>query len=184
METFEFYGNDASGAPRKLTADIDLPLIVSLGTAYTGFERWLLALDVRYFGYGSTNGLGDPAAFASGGSLQGLGWDSVFATALGAQYQWNDRISLRSGYTFNQNPISNGESFFNVASPLIYQHMLSSGASLSLSESTACHIAYSYMFENSRTGPLYTPGLGAVPGSSIENILDGHFLSFGISLRH
>ncbi len=184
METFEFYGTDAAGNPRALSADIDLPLILSVGTAYTGFERWLFALDVRYFDYTNTNGLGDPASFNSTGSLQGLGWDSIFATALGAQYQWNDRISLRSGYTFNQNPISNQESFFNVASPLIYQHMISTGASLGISESTSCHVAYSYMFENTRSGPLYAPGFGAVPGSSVDNILDGHFLSFGISLRH
>lgn len=184
MENFEFYGNDASGNPRQLNADVDLPLILSLGTAYTGFERWLFAFDVRYFDYADTNGLGDPSSFSNTGRLLGLGWDSIFATALGAQYQWNERISLRTGYTFNQNPISNSESFFNVASPLIYQHMISTGSSLAISDSTSCHIAYSYMFENNRTGPLYAPGIGAVPGSSIVNTLDGHFLSFGVSLRH
>ncbi len=184
METFEFYGADADGNPRHLTADVDLPLILSLGTAFTGFERWLFAVDVRYLDYTNTNGLGDPATFTNTGRLLGLGWNSIFATAFGAQYKCNDRVSLRSGYTFNQNPISNDEAFYNVASPLIYQHMISTGASLVMSESTSCHVAYSYMFENTRSGTLYAPGIGAVPGSSVDNILDGHFLSFGVSLRH
>ncbi len=184
METFEFESTDANGGPRQLTAELDLPLILSLGTAYTGFERWLFALDVRYLDYGNTQGLGDPAEFNGTGKLMGLGWNSVLATAMGAQFQWNDRLSLRTGYSFNQNPVSNSESFFNVATPLIYQHMVSTGGSWLLSESTACHLAYSYMFENTRTGPLYAPGIGAIPGSSVDNTLDAQVLSFGVSLRH
>jgi long-chain fatty acid transport protein len=183
MERFEFYGTDANGALRELSNDIDLPMILSIGTAYSGMERWLVALDVRYIDYANTNGLGDPAEF-SGNHLVGLGWSSVLATALGAQYEWNDSISIRAGYTFNQNPISQSESFFNTASPLIYQHMLSTGASVAISDSTACHLAYSYMLENSRSGPIFAPGLGAVPGTNVENSLDSHFLSFGVSLRH
>lgn len=184
MDTFEFHSSDALGGPRKLTAKIDLPLILSVGTAYTGFERWLFALDARYVDYSNTDGLGDPIQFTPTGKLEGLGWRSVIATAAGAQYQWNDLLSLRTGYTFNQNPVSNNNAFFNVATPLIYQHMLSAGSSVVLSESTSCHLAYSYMFENTRTGPLYTPGIGAVPGSSLDNSLDAHVLSFGLSLRH
>jgi len=184
METFEFQSTDANGGPRQLTADLDLPLILSVGTAYTGFERWLFAVDVRYLDYGNTQGLGDPAEFNGTGKLIGLGWDSVLATAVGAQFQWNDRLSVRTGYSFNQNPISNSESFFSVATPLIYQHMLSTGASWLLSESTACHLACSHLFENTRTGSLYAPGIGAIPGSSVDNMLYAQVLSFGVSLRH
>ncbi len=184
METFEFYSMDANGGPRRLTADIDLPLILSVGTAYTGFERWLFACDVRYLDYHNTQGLGEAAAFTPSGKVQGLGWSSVVATALGAQFQWSDRVSLRTGYSFNQNPVSNSETFFNVATPLIYQHTLSGGTSVVLSDSTAFHLAYSHMFENTRSGPLYAPGIGAIPGSNVDNSLNANVLSFGVTLRH
>ena len=184
METFEFQGTDANGAPRQLTANLDLPLILSVGAAYTGFERWLFALDIRYLDYANTQGLGDRAEFDGTGKLLGLGWNSVVATAAGAQFQWNDRLSLRTGYSFNQNPISNNESFFNIATPLIYQHMLSTGATWLLSESTAVHLAYSHMFENTRTGSIYAPGVGAIPGTRVENTLSAEVLSFGVTLRH
>ncbi len=182
MERFEFFGTDATGGPRILMANIDLPLIVSLGTSYAGFEDWIFALDVRYLDYANTNGLGDPAQFDGTGRLQGLDWSSVVAVALGSQWQFSDAISLRGGYTYNQNPVSNSEAFFNVGSPLIYQHMVSGGLSLATSESMSINVAYSYMLENNRRGPIYAPGVGAVAGTSFENSLDAHFLSFGISV--
>ncbi|MCA9132407.1 MAG: outer membrane protein transport protein [Planctomycetales bacterium] len=184
MEQFEFFSTDAAGNPRRLTADIDLPLILSLGTSYAGFEHWLLALDVRFLDYGNTAGLGDVAEFDATGQLQGLDWSSVFATALGAEYRFNESLAVRAGYTFNQNPVSNREAFFNLATPLIYQHMLSYGLSAATSESTTLHLAHSYMLENTRTGPLYAPGIGALAGTQVENRMDAHFLSFGLSVLH
>ncbi len=175
MEQFEFYGTDANGGPRILTADIDLPMIVSVGTSYSDNDRWLFALDARLIDFANTQGLGDPAEFDASGSLGGLGWSSVFATAMGAQYQASESLALRSGYTFNQNPVSDSEAFFNVASPLIYQHMLSSGLSLRIFEATSVNAAYSYMFENTRTGAIHAPGIGALAGTSVENSMSAHF---------
>ncbi|MCA9130634.1 MAG: outer membrane protein transport protein [Planctomycetales bacterium] len=184
MERFEFYGQDAVGGPRILTADIDLPLILSLGASLKASNRLLVALDVRFVDFGNTAGLGDPATFDATGKLLGLDWSSVLATALGVQYSLAPSLDLRGGYTFNQNPVSDNEAFFNVASPLIYQHMLSGGSSLRISDSTSLNLAYSYMLDNSRTGPIFAPGVGAVPGTSITNSLNAHFFSFGMSIRH
>ncbi|QDV25047.1 OmpP1/FadL family transporter [Aureliella helgolandensis] len=182
MEKFDFNGEDATGGPRTLTADIDLPLVLSLGTSYAGIDRWLFACDVRFVDYANTAGLGDPAEFDGTGRLVGLDWSSVLATALGAQFQVHDGIAIRGGYTYNQNPVSNNEAFFNVASPLIYQHMLSTGLSIQTAPTTAVNIGYSYMLDSNRTGPIFAPGSGALAGTSVENSLDAHFLSFGLSV--
>lgn len=184
MEQFEFNGEDETGAPRKLTADIDLPMIVSVGTSYAGIEDCLFALDVRYFDYANTDGFGDPAVFGADGALGGLDYSSIVAVALGAQREVTDLLTLRAGYTYNQNPVKNSEAFYNVASPLIYEHMVSGGASLNFSESLAANLAYSYMFENTRSGQIVLPGVGTVPGSTLDNIMDGHYLSFGLTVRH
>lgn len=184
MEEFEFYGEDATGGPRILTADIDLPMILSLGTSYTDCDRWLVALDVRFINYADAAGLGDPLEFDGDGRLTGLDWSSVLATAVGVEYLASDFIALRGGYTYNQNPVSHREAFFNIASPLIYQHMASAGLTLNALRSTSLNLAYSYMFENTRRGPIYAPGVGELAGTSVENSLDGHFLSFGLSVFH
>lgn len=184
MEEFRFYAEDANGAPRMLRADIDLPLILSLGTSYAGFEHWLFALDVRYFDYKNTRGFGDPAVFSRTGALQGLDYSSVVAVATGVQYQFTDALSLRGGYTYNQNPVQNAEAFFNIASPLIYQHMLSFGGSYLLNDWVSVNLAYSYMLPQTRTGPLVHPQIGAIPGSSLSNTASAHQFNFGLGVKY
>ena len=183
MERFEFYGVDETGLPRTLHAKIDLPLILSVGLAYSGLPDWTFALDTRYIDYENADGFGDPATFDATGRLSGLDWSSVVAVAAGVQRSLGKRIFLRGGYTYNSNPISDGESFFNIASPLIYQHMLSVGGSYKLNDKLAVNVGYSHYFENSVVGPIFSPAIGAVPGSSVTNHLTANFLSFGVVMR-
>jgi long-chain fatty acid transport protein len=103
---------------------------------------------------------------------------------LGLQRKVSDLITVRGGYTYNQNPIKNSEAFYNIASPVIYQHMLSGGASLNFSELLSANVAYSYYFENTRSGQIVLPGIGTVPGSTFSNTMDAHLLSFGITVRN
>lgn len=183
METFEFVGADENGLTRTLTSDLDLPSVISLGTGYTGFDRWHLAADIRYFGYAEASGFGDDASYDGTGKLSGLDWSSILAVALGAQRTVSDRVTMRAGYSYNQNPIRESESFFNVASPLIYEHILSMGGSYRLNDEVAVNLAWSHYFENTRTGAIILPGVGAVPGSSVTNRLSADFLSFGIVMK-
>lgn len=184
MEPFRFFSTDAVGANRMLKLNLDLPTILSFGTAYTPAEKWLIAFDIRYFDYHNSSGLGDAAVYNSDGSLGGLGWRSVVATALGIQYQWSERVALRSGYTFNESPIKKDQAFFNTATPLYYQHMLSSGAGYALSKCVDVNLAYSYMLPAELNGPINLPGVGNVPGSNVRNSLDVHFLSFGAIIKY
>lgn len=184
MEEFEFYSEDATGAPRTLNAEANLPLIVSLGGAYTGMEDWLFALDLRYFDYENTDGFGDTGVFAPTGKLIGLDWSSVFALAAGVQRQLTEKLALRAGYTYNQNPIQDNETFFNIASPLIYEHMISAGFGYELNPCVAVNFAYSHMPTNSVSGPVILPGLGTLPNSSVTTELDTHTFSFGVTARY
>jgi long-chain fatty acid transport protein len=184
MERFEFNGQDENGLPRRLGLDLDLPMIISVGTSYQANEKMLVALDVRYLDYANTDGLGDKAIFDATGALGGLDWSSIVAVAMGLQRDVNDWLTIRGGYTYNQNPIKNSEAFYNIASPVIYQHMLSTGASLNFTELISFNVAYSYYFENTRTGQIVLPGIGPVPGSTFENQVDVHLVDFGLTFRH
>lgn len=183
MEDFEFYGEDEAGNPRSLTTDLDLPLIASAGLAYSGLPNWVFAADVRWFDYQNTEGFGGTASFDATGALEGLGWRSVFAAAAGVQRRVSDRLYVRAGYTYNQNPIENDKSFFNMGSVLIYEHMVSAGFSWNFNDWTALSFAWSYMLENERTGPIYQPGVGPLDGTSVTNDLDVHLISVGLSMR-
>lgn len=183
MERFEFYSEDALGNPRPLLLDFDLPMIVSVGASIVAGDGWLVALDLRFIDFAGAAGLGDRAIFDSSGRLGGLDWSSVFVSALGIEKQVNDSWTVRGGYTYNQNPIKNSEAFYSIASPLIYQHTLSSGLSYHVSEALSANLGYSYLLENTRHGQLISPAIGPIPGSSIANAMDAHFLSFGLTIR-
>jgi long-chain fatty acid transport protein len=103
---------------------------------------------------------------------------------LGCQKKFSDLVTGRVGYTYNQNPVKNSEAFYNIATPLFYQHMLSLGGSLTPNENVSFNAGYSYLLDNTRSGQIVQPGLGNIPGSAFENSLSGHFLSFGISMSH
>ncbi len=184
MEKFEFQGVDENGLPRTMSANIDLPLIVSVGTALTSYENWLFACDFRYMDYASTDGFGDSASFASDGSLQGLGWRGVFATAFGVQRRLGERVSVRGGYSYNQNPIADSKSFYNIATPLIYEHVFSVGGSYELCRSVSLNAAYSHYLENDRRGEIVIPSMGPIPGTSVENQVSADLFSFGVLMRH
>jgi long-chain fatty acid transport protein len=181
FETFRYQSADGQGRPRTIKLRFDYPLIASVGAAYSGIERWLFALDVRYVDYANTKGFG-AAGFDASGAGTGLGWDSVFSVAAGAQYQLTDAVSLRMGYTFNPNPIPDRNSVFNVASAPLYEHVLYLGASYKMTEAWTLSVSYFHAFENSITGPFVTPA-GAVPGTSVTSKVSTDALTAGLSVQ-
>lgn len=161
------YNTVIAGTPAVAKLKLDYPMIVSLGTAYSGFENWVLAFDARYFNFGDTDGLRE------------LGWSDVFSFAAGAQYRLTECIYLRAGYCFNQNPIGDNDAFVNVITPLIQQHNVAVGGSYRLSNKVDLNVAYVHMFESAVSGPI--PG---VPGSSVGNRIIADSLVFGVTVKY
>ena len=129
FETFRFNSADELGMAPQESVTLDPPSITSAGVSYTGIERWLFACDVRYIDYRNTKGF-DDNGYAPDGSVRGLGWQDQIVIALGTQYSLTDRLSLRMGYSYNNNPQHSNQSFFNLASPTIIElpHLFYAGA--------------------------------------------------------
>lgn len=181
MEPFRFRTQDASGTPEEVTFHLDYPLIVSLGASYTGFEKWIFASDVRYFNYAGTAGFGS-GGFDANGAMLGLDWRDVFSVALGVQRRVGERLFLRMGYCYNDNPITSESAQFNVASPLISQHTIHMGASYVFADNWLCSIAYTHAFENSVTGPLQPAGV-PIPVGTVTSSVSADLLLAGFSKR-
>ncbi len=92
-------------------------MIISVGTAYSGIEDLVVAVDLRYFDYRNTDGFGDQG-YSPYGALNGLSWTNQLAIATGVQYRLMERLLLRAGYTFNTSPYGDEDTFYNVASLL------------------------------------------------------------------
>lgn len=152
-----------------IKVSLEYPDIFSFGIAYDGFENWLIAVDFRYFLYNEVAG------------FPHLGWENVFGVNIGVQRVLTDRLTVRCGYSYNDNPIPDAAARNNVASPLIQQHGLYLGASLRLTCKLTAHVAYNHMFENSIKGDYLGadyPGTGGYVKSTVSN--DALFFSLSL----
>jgi long-chain fatty acid transport protein len=184
LEPFRFNVEDELGVPRQEKVHFDYPMILSWGVAYSGFERWLFACDVRWFDYRDTTGFGDPAGFDANGAVTGLGWRSVFSVHTGVQYQATQRLFLRLGYEYNEDPINSDTAFLNTVSPLISQQIGSVGLSYFATEKLVLSLAYLHGFENSVSGPFQVPGVGPLPGTSVTSRVSADALGLGVTVRY
>ena len=158
-------------------------MIISVGTAYTGFDRWLLACDVRYFDYADAAGLAIRRASmprARGRVLAGGAWHPSPFT--GAGYQATKRLFLRFGYEYNDNPIGSDEAFFNIESPLIVQHIVWTGLTYNLTDQLSS-LAYLHGL-NTASGPIQTPGVGPLPGTSVTSQVSADAFAAGLTVHY
>jgi long-chain fatty acid transport protein len=172
FETWTYHARTELGLPRTLTLDVTMPAIYSWGIGYRPTDRMLVAADVRWLDYANAELFGTPVRDG------GLGWDSVFAAALGGRYQLTDRLALSGGYVYNDNPIPNVGTLFNIQSPVITQHTLMVGATINVTDAMSASLGYAYAFPNTLTGPVReATGLGVTLDSA------AHLLTFTLQFR-
>jgi long-chain fatty acid transport protein len=170
--SYNSYNPDLS--PRRIGIQADIPAIYSWGVAYKGIDRLLVDVDLRYFDYRNAALWGD--SIQSGG----LNWNSIFAVAVGGQYQFTDRLTLRGGYLFNQNPITQYQTIFNIQAPGFIQHTLSLGASYRLTDDIQFTAGWVHGFRNAIEGPIaQIPGTNARMDAQTDSILAGLTIQYG-----
>jgi long-subunit fatty acid transport protein len=172
FENWQFNARNADGSPLTFSTPFSLPAIISLGAAYDGIDHLLLATDVRWFNYQHADLLGMTPITG------GAGWQDIWAIALGARYQVNDRLSAQLGYLYNENPIPSNLNLFNTELPLVYIHTVSVGASFQLNEWVGFSAAYVHAFKNTEAGSLL-PARGT--SVTLESAYDAFV--FGVSIK-
>ncbi|MAT70485.1 MAG: hydrocarbon degradation protein [Planctomycetaceae bacterium] len=183
FEDYRFFTTDEVGAPRLDKLALDMPMIISVGCSCNVTDGLLWALDARYVDYKNTDGFG-AATYDAFGAATGLGWSNIASVATAVELDATERLKLRLGYSYQENPISETNTFFNVASPLILEHIISVGASLQVARNASLNVAYLHAFEAQQTGPFVLPGVGAVPGSSVTSTVSADALSAGFTVKY
>lgn len=172
------YNVVVDGTPKTAKFKLEYPSIYSIGISYDGIQGTLIGVDCRYFDYENAKGFKD-TGYNADGSVQGLGWDSVFSVATAIQREINPYLTIRGGYCFNTNPISDEVALTNVPCPLIIQHTASVGATVTTPEQWQFSVAYAHAFENSVRGKI-SPQL---PDAFVENTASAHELTFGVAKK-
>jgi long-chain fatty acid transport protein len=180
FDTYSYNSISFNGHATRPTFDLNFPLVASVGTAYTGIDRLLVALDLRFFDYRNTDGF-NHVGFNRNGSVAGVGWQNVFSVAAGVQYQLTDALALRAGYTFALDGASDAVTSFNLFSPTIIQNTLACGLTYNVSNSFKVSLAYAHFFENSIEGPIVTPR-GAIAHTAVQTSATADEVLFGVTV--
>lgn len=160
FQDFEYnamYENPGLGnfqTAREITFAMDVPATYSGGMALT-WDRLLWTGDARYITYSKTNGFSE-SGMDQFGAVQGFGWDDIWVLASGLQFRPVDRMALRGGYNFTQNPIPGAQSPYNVPAPAVVQHHLTLGVGFTFGE-LSVDAGYYHAFNNEISGVMPTP---------------------------
>jgi len=181
----DFRGSTSSEgvvSPASAYFAMNLPMMLSVGTSYDGFDKTLIALDFRYMDYGNTKGFNGTLEVENGVPVvRGMGCQSVYVIALGVQREINEKIKLRGGYTFNTLPISAENQMFAVAAPLILKHSVTMGLTYTIPGDIDFSCAGAYVLDASETGAFPT-GNAALAGS-VTNSSYAFSAVFGMAKR-
>jgi long-chain fatty acid transport protein len=171
----EYTGTKKSGGePVKNEFQLNLPMILGLGVSFDGIDKTVIACDVRYFDYENAKGFG---GIITDGKISGLGWNSIMSVSVGVERTLTDRIKVRAGYCWNENPIPSESQFANVAAPLFMQHIMGLGVTYTFLKDFDVMVTWTHAFEAKVTGQ--DPG-GQV---SVTNKVRADSLSFGLTKR-
>ena len=140
----------------------DIPENYNLGVAWQATPAVKLALDYQRINYSKVNSVGNASANsllgvaplgADNGS--GFGWDDVGVWKLGMEYKYSQQLTLRAGYSHNDNPISGsdmGEVMFNILAPAVNTDHASLGFTYTLASGNEVTMAYTHAFDNKVSG--------------------------------
>lgn len=133
----------------------DVPETFGLGFAWKVNPQWTLAGDWQRINYSDVASVGNPLMLTTklgqdNGS--GFGWQNIDVYKLGVSYDWSDRITLRAGYSYADQPIPDSETFFNILAPGVVQEHISLGASWRPSTAQELTLAYTRALKEALKG--------------------------------
>jgi len=150
------------GGKEKLS--FDQPDIATIGGSYRVIPAVLLAADVEWIRWSSTNGK-DMPKFATDTNLTGaskwnMNWSDQIVVKVGAEYAATKSLKLRAGYNYGKTPLDKERAFENVAFPAIAEHHVTAGVGYDVGHvSIAAAVMYSP--ESTLTGSNMAQGIAS-----------------------
>lgn len=135
--------------------DFQWPATYGLGLAYQPSDRWLLAADYKRINW--SEAMKDFKMTFIEPTMGALdiampqNWEDQHVVALGAQYQYNDRVALRFGYNHASNPVP--DVYLNPLFPATIEHHITAGFGYRISDNDNLGFALTYAPKVTATNP-------------------------------
>lgn len=138
--------------------DFDIPENYNVGISWQATPALKLALDYQRINYSDVASVGNPVTNLlvlnnplGTPNSAGFGWEDVNVWKLGVEYKYNQKLTLRAGYSQNDNPISGadaGEVLFNILAPAVNKQHATLGFTYTLASGNEVTMSYAHAFDN------------------------------------
>lgn len=155
----------------------DVPESYGVGAALKLTPKLTVAADVERINYSDIASIGNDLTLSQPfGSNQGagFGWQDINVYRLGLNFQASPQLTLRAGYSRNDQPIEKDQTFLNILAPAVVQDHLSLGATWQIDDRQDLSIAYTHALEKEVKGNQSIPttfGGGEANLKMSQNIL-------------
>ncbi|WP_242119758.1 OmpP1/FadL family transporter [Aestuariivivens sediminicola] len=174
FEDFEFENTYLDNSTGANSFNMDYPAIYSIGLGYSKSD-FDLALDYRIVDYENTDGF-KKTGWTETFSVSGFGWKNINILSAGVQYKGIDRLPIRLGYTYSDNPIAEEVAFFNIPATAIIKNAFQFGLTYEISKKFELNAMYHHGSSSGKTSgqilnPMFIPNYppyGAIPGSDVS----------------
>lgn len=166
--------------------DFDVPESYGVGLNYQLTPALSVATDYLRINYSDVDSIGNELdqLFSNNlfGTAQGpgFGWEDINVYKVSATYQASEKLTLRAGYSYNDQPVQNDQTFLNILAPGVVQEHLSVGATWKIDDQQKVSLAYTHALEETVKGKNSIPanfGGGEASLSMSQNILG---ISYGL----
>ena len=136
----------------------DIPENYGIGLAWRATERLTLAADVQQIDYSDVKAISNSVDVLFSGHLLGsedgpnFGWEDIRIYKLGASYAVTPQLTLRGGYSWADQALDRGETFFNTLAPGVVREHLTLGATWAPEAGHEISVFYAHAFSEELRG--------------------------------
>jgi len=171
---FQDFAYNTPGGVDKLT--FDQPGVLTGGVAVRPLEMLLIAADVAWIDWPTSNGENLPAYSqnASGAMPWNMNWSSQVVFKIGVEVTPIDWLAVRAGFNYGKMPLDASRAFENIAFPAVAETHLTLGAGFNLGKRVTINVGGMWAPSTSISGenslpPMGTPGYPGPYGQGIAS---------------
>ncbi len=154
---------------------LDIPAHFQVGISVRPLQSLQLSFDYQRIFYSDVKSIGNqgPVASAFGPSIPagsgflgdgnglGFGWKDINIYRIGGAYDYNQTLTFRAGYSWNDSPITDDQLLFNIIAPATITRHITAGITYSPDKYSEWHLSYAHAFHESQNQSVSAFGVPA-----------------------
>jgi long-chain fatty acid transport protein len=170
-------------ASSRASAWLELPQSLTFGANYKVTDRYRVGSSITWTDWSSVDTINFAIPNGPGGGYRlPLNWKDTVRVGFGMEYDLLDWLTVRCGYTFDEDPTSKKHS--TTMLPCGDRHIIGSGLGFKLAENLYLDFGYSFIRMNNEHYPVAYARADGTAGSKRYSTRNGHSHLVSASLRY